>query len=155
MLGNTFARFDWSRAEEELDESAAAAPENDVLFYNLGLVYVRNGLYDEALAAFEHSHAINPRRLQATGRASAGERLAELQAEVERIRGIETELGTDLPPSGSYERHQLLAERLEARGEVTAAHGHRIRALRMAPKAEGERQPNEPELSVTPRADEP
>ena len=83
MLGNTFARLDWSRAEEELDDAAAAAPENDVLFYNLGLVYTRNGLYDEALAAFEHSHTINPRPLQATGRASAGERLAELQAEVE------------------------------------------------------------------------
>ena len=153
MLGNTFARFDWSLAEEELDDAAAAARENDVLFYNLGLVYARNGLYDEALNAFERSHAINPRPLQATGRASAGERLAELQAEVERIRGIETKLGTDLPPSGSYERHQLLAERLEARGEVTAAHGHRILALRMAPKAKRKR--NEPELPVTPGADEP
>ncbi len=132
MLGTTFERFDSLRALEELDEAGKAAPQNDVLFYNLGLVYARNGLYDEARAAFERSHAINPRRLQATGDVSAAQRLAQLQTEVERIRRIEAELSGDLPPTGSFDRYQLLAERLQARGEIAAARGHRVRALRLA-----------------------
>jgi hypothetical protein len=51
-LGFTFEQRDWKRACEEFRKAAQASPENDVLFYNLGLVYVRNGFYDEALAAF-------------------------------------------------------------------------------------------------------
>jgi tetratricopeptide (TPR) repeat protein len=62
-LGFTFEQRDWKRAREEFRKAAQASPENDVLFYNLGLVYVRNGFYDEALAAFSRSHDINPRHI--------------------------------------------------------------------------------------------
>ena len=65
----------------ELAAAARAAPENDVLFYNLGLIYRRNGLLDEAIAAFERADAINPRHLPSGTRARASDRLAELAAE--------------------------------------------------------------------------
>src|SRR5262249_25492933 len=43
MLGFTLAAHDWHRAEHEFALAKAAAPGNDVLFYNLGLIYERNG----------------------------------------------------------------------------------------------------------------
>jgi hypothetical protein len=63
MLGWTYETRDWPRAWREFLAAEAAAPQNDVLFYNLGLIYRRNGLFAEALAAFEHSHDINDRHL--------------------------------------------------------------------------------------------
>jgi tetratricopeptide (TPR) repeat protein len=86
MLGVTFEPIDWERAQREFDAAARAAPENDVLFYNLGLVYRRNGRLDQAVAAFERAHAINPRHLPSGNRPRASDRLAELSAERERLR---------------------------------------------------------------------
>jgi len=51
MLGFTDERHDWPRARREFAAAIMAAPHNDVLFYNLGLVYARNGLIDDAIAA--------------------------------------------------------------------------------------------------------
>ena len=59
----------------------APRPSNDVLFYNLGLIYRRNGKLDEAVAAFERADAINPRYLPSGTRVRASDRLAELAAE--------------------------------------------------------------------------
>jgi len=84
MLGVTLEERDWSRARREFEAAARAAPDNDVLFYNLGLLYRRNGLLDEAIAAFERSHAINPRHLPSGSRPRASDRIAELLAERER-----------------------------------------------------------------------
>ncbi len=84
MLGVTFEERDWPRARREFETAARAAPDNDVLFYNLGLIYRRNGLLDDALAAFERSHAINPRHLPSGSRPRASDRIAELRAERER-----------------------------------------------------------------------
>ena len=78
MLGVSFETRDWSRARREFDAAARAAPSNDVLFYNLGLIYQRNGLLDDAAAAFERSQAINPRHLPSGTRPRAADRLAEL-----------------------------------------------------------------------------
>lgn len=85
MLGVTFEERDWLRARQEFEAAARAAPDNDVLFYNLGLIYRRNGLLDDAIAAFERSHAINPRHLPSGSRPRASERIAELAAERERL----------------------------------------------------------------------
>jgi tetratricopeptide (TPR) repeat protein len=81
MLGVTFEQSDWARARAEFAAAARAAPSNDVLFYNLGLVYRRNGRLDDAVAAFERAHAINPRYLPSGTRVRASDRLAELAAE--------------------------------------------------------------------------
>jgi tetratricopeptide (TPR) repeat protein len=88
MLGVTHERRDWEKARREFDAAARAAPGNDVLFYNLGLIYRRNGQLDDAIRAFERSHAINPRHLPSGSRPRAADRLAELAAEKdEKERG--------------------------------------------------------------------
>jgi hypothetical protein len=89
MLGFTYAARDWPRARAELERAAAIAPEDDVLHYNLGLLYQRLGLLDEAAAAFARSHAINPRHLASASRPRAIDRLAEVNAA--RRRRPETE----------------------------------------------------------------
>ncbi len=61
LRGVTAEQADWAAARREFAAAAEAAPDDDVLFYNLGLIYRRNGLPDEAQAAFERSRAIDPR----------------------------------------------------------------------------------------------
>ncbi len=133
MLGVTFERSDWLRARGEFNAATAAAPQNDVLFYNLGLIYTRNGLVEDAMAAFDRSRAINPRHLPSHSRPRADERLHELTAERARLARLEAELaanprlqGVD-PASTMYQLR--LAAILDARGEEVAARGCRLRAL--------------------------
>jgi tetratricopeptide (TPR) repeat protein len=132
MLGFTLERRDWPRARAEFVRAAAAAPDNDVLFYNLGLLYERNGLLDEALAAFERSAVINPRHIAGGGRVRAAERLDALRAEVQRLAVVEGQLAADArlrglrPESPDY--HAAMAVLLDERGEQAAARGHRLRA---------------------------
>ena len=136
MLGVTFEGRDWIRARREFAAATAAAPDNDVLFYNLGLIYRRDGLIDDALAAFRRSDAINPRHLAAHSRPHAADRIAELVAEQQRLEAIEAQLARDSslgatrPGTPAY--HQQLATLLEGRGEAVAARGHRLRAIERA-----------------------
>jgi len=130
MLGSTFESRDWARAAKEFEAAQKAAPDNDVLFYNLGLIYRRNGLFDEALAAFERSREINPRHIASKGRVRAADRVQEVRAEVERMDKIERALSPELgtaPGTASY--HSRMAQLLNERGETLAARGHRLRAL--------------------------
>lgn len=133
MLGFTFERRDWIRAQREFAAAAAASPHNDVLFYNLGLIYQRNGLFGEAIEAFGRAQAINPRHLASQSRPRAADRIVELQAEVHRIDAIErallnrdSTLRDTTPGTAAY--HLRMAELLAAAGEPTAARGHRLRA---------------------------
>ncbi len=133
MLGVTFEQRDWLRARRELEAVTAFAPDSDVLQYNLGLIFRRNGLLDDASAAFERADAANPRPLQSASRPRASDRLAELRAERERLATLEAHFATDpalraLEP-GTPAYHERLAGLLEARGETLAARGHRLRAL--------------------------
>jgi len=136
MLGFTAAERDWVTARREFDAAAAAAPDNDVLFYNLGLIYWRQGRLDEAIAAFERSERINPRHLASHGRPRASTRIDELRTERARIAAIEATFADDAAlhaaMPGSAARHLRLAELLRARGETVAAHGHELRALEAA-----------------------
>jgi tetratricopeptide (TPR) repeat protein len=129
MLGSTFESRDWRLAQAEFDRAARAAPENDVLFYNLGLIYSGNGLYQEALAAFERSHQINPRHIASRERVRPIDKVMQARAEVERLREVESRLSAGLPPAGTAAYHRALAERLAAAGEEPAARGHLLRAL--------------------------
>jgi hypothetical protein len=141
MLGITWEERDWPRAREELERASSIAWDNDVLHYNLGLIYGRNGLFDRALAAFERSVAINPRHLASNDRVRASDRVGELRAEAERLRRLEASLGE--PPAGGpggspgsagteAEQELWLAAQLERRGETLAARGHRLRAAELA-----------------------
>lgn len=133
MIGATFERRDWARAESEFARARQAAPSNDVLFYNLGLIYRRNGLLDRSLASFERSEAINPRHIASSSRVRAADRIGELEDEVERLNHLEAQLAEsepilDLEP-GSAEYHQAMAASLFSGGEPLAARGHALRAL--------------------------
>lgn len=133
MLGFTLEKSDWPRAQAEFERAASASPDNDVLFYNLGLIYSRNGLLDEAAGAFRRSHQINPRHLANEKKPRAADRLAEVLAERERVARIEAALADDAAlresPPGSPAYHLRMAELLEAKGEGVAARGHRLRPL--------------------------
>ncbi len=141
MLGFTFEQRDWLRARQEFTAAAHASPDNDVLFYNLGLVFSRNGLLDDAIAAFERSRAINPRHLASLKQPRAADRLAEVVAEQQRLARIEAQLATDptlaAAAAGTPAFHRRLADLLDARGEPIAARGHRLQALERAAQIPG------------------
>jgi tetratricopeptide (TPR) repeat protein len=80
MLGFSLLNHDRQRALRELQRAAASAPNNATLFYNLGLLYQRAGLPDQALAAFRRSHHIEPRHLPSRSRPRAADRIAELMS---------------------------------------------------------------------------
>ncbi len=131
MLGITFETRDWRRAHAAFERAAVAASGNDVLFYNLGLIYRRNGLARRSLAAFERSAEINPRHIPSGNPVRAVDRVAELRPEVQRLDALEAELqraaGLEKNPGAAY--HRAIAELLAARGEPLAASGHRLLAL--------------------------
>jgi tetratricopeptide (TPR) repeat protein len=134
-LGFTFEQRDWKLARQEFEKASVASPDNDVLFYNLGLVYARNGYYDEALAAFTRSHEINPRHIASLSKARAADKIAELSRERARIASVLDALGdrhAELPPRGTSAYDLRIAELLEQSGETTAARGYRLRALESA-----------------------
>ncbi|MEL7061480.1 MAG: tetratricopeptide repeat protein, partial [Acidobacteriota bacterium] len=132
MLGMTFERRDWPRARAEFVTAAQHAAENDVLFYNLGLIYRRNGMPRRALAAFERSVEINPRRLAAENSTRASDRVVDVRREVERLATLEAQLADDPRlagfAEGSSPRLRALAEALDARGETRFAEGRRLLA---------------------------
>jgi tetratricopeptide (TPR) repeat protein len=137
MLGVTHeVRDEWSRAREEFEKAAAAAPHNDVLFYNLGLIYSRNGLNERALSSFQRSHQINPRHIASNRPVRAADRVAEMRRQLQRLAVLEARLASsapaELPPWPTSERHLWLAQELERQGEPLAARGHRLRALEAA-----------------------
>jgi len=83
MLAFDYERSDWARAAHNLERAMRAAPDNDVLFYNAGLLYERNGHLAEALRAFERSAAINPRQIPGSRGALAVAMAARLRATIE------------------------------------------------------------------------
>lgn len=46
-----------------------AAPDNDVMFYNLGLIFARNGLFDDAIAEFARLRRRDRLRVRSSVRA--------------------------------------------------------------------------------------
>jgi len=133
MLGITFETRDWLRARREFVKATEAAPRNDVLFYNLGLIYRRNGLLRRALQDFERSAQINPRHIASNRPVRPADRVAELRREIERVEGIESRLAsrTELAglAAGSAVYHRRLSALLDEEGERGVARGHRLLAL--------------------------
>jgi tetratricopeptide (TPR) repeat protein len=134
MIGFTFEQSDWPRARGEYERAVRASPDNDVLFYNLGLIYARQGLFEDAIAAFERSRVINPRHIASEKKPRAGDRLRELRAEQARLLRLEQELAANAMldvDTQHAEYHWRMAELLERRGERVAARGHRLRAQQL------------------------
>ena len=90
MRGLGFETGDWPATVAEFEPAARAGPENDVLYYNLGLILHRNGRLRLARAAFARAHAINPRGIVSGRRALASERMAELDAEMKNVGWAES-----------------------------------------------------------------
>ena len=133
MHGVTFERRDWLAARAAFTRAMQAASENDVLFYNLGLIFRRNGLLDDAASAFAHSDAINPRHIASRGRVHASDRLNEVRVEQARLAPLRRALAAEprlarlTPNTAAYHAH--LAVLLAERGEAVAARGEQLRAL--------------------------
>jgi tetratricopeptide (TPR) repeat protein len=128
-VGFSFEQRDWLKARTQFRAAAAASPENDVLFYNLGLVFARNGLYEDALAAYQRSHAINPRHLASLSKPRATDKIAQLEQERARVVRLESTCSIDPAVALGAARHLALAGCLERQAEPVAGRGHRLRAL--------------------------
>jgi tetratricopeptide (TPR) repeat protein len=94
MQGFTAERTDWPRAVSFFERATQHAPDNDVLFYNIGLIYERNGHLDQALAAFRRSNEINPRHIAGASRVRASDKIAQLEEQLERKR-LQPQMNTD------------------------------------------------------------
>ncbi len=133
MLGVTHETRDWPRAVAEFRRATSVASDNDVLFYNLGLIYRRNGMLRRSLAAFERSREINPRHIASQRRVQATERVTEVRTELERLKQMETTLEDDPTmmglQAGQVDYHRRMSTLLASRGERLAARGHLLRAL--------------------------
>jgi len=133
MQGVTLETRDWLRARAAFEHAMATAPHNDVLFYNLGLIFRRNGLLADAQRAFERSYAINARHIASKSEVRAADRLAEVRAEAGRLQLVRQrlaaapELAGLTPGTPAYEAR--LAVLLDAAGEPTAARGAQLEAL--------------------------
>ena len=131
MLGATSEASTGPEPGGSSEAQAAPAQRRPVL--QPGPHLRRNGLYDEALAAFDRSNEINPRPIPGGSKAKAFDHLGALETERRRVMALEAELLPDphvvAAAPGSREWHQRLAVMLRARGEVVAARGHELRAL--------------------------
>jgi tetratricopeptide (TPR) repeat protein len=133
MLAVTLEESDWKRARVEFRKAETASPDNDVLFYNLGLIYARDGLYEDAAAAFRRSSAINPRAIAsrhppplASDQALIMEtRLRDLERREHNFAG-DPELSSAAPGSASW--HTRMAALSGALGDKAAARRHAILA---------------------------
>jgi hypothetical protein len=101
---------------------------DDVMFDNLGLIYRRNGLFEEALAAFRRSAQINPRAIASRSRAVAADKVAELEREVARARSLESNAQPAGLVPGTAAYHEALARSLAGEGHLLEARGHALRA---------------------------
>ena len=141
MEAASYEARDWPRASRALARVLDVAPESDLAAHNVGLIYSRNGWYDEGIAAFEHCQAINPRglipgrppdRLGGKARIFCGDAADALRRERDRVRAVERAV-TATPAfsaltQGSAAWERVLADRLGAMGEGVAARGHALRA---------------------------
>jgi hypothetical protein len=136
MQGVTLETRDWLRARAAFARAMRAAAHNDVLFYNVGLIFRRNGLLGDAQRAFERSHALNPRHIASKSQVRAADRLAEVRAEATRIAGVRARLASapELDGLGPATPAYLarLAVLLEAAGEPAAARGAQLEAMQAA-----------------------
>ncbi|MFC1851067.1 protein O-mannosyl-transferase family [candidate division CSSED10-310 bacterium] len=82
MLGVTLEEKNWLAAEREFQLAQQKAPYDDVLFYNLGLIYHRNGYLQKTRAVFVRSFQINPRKIASKSDVRALDRIKEIDQEI-------------------------------------------------------------------------
>lgn len=131
MRALSFETTDWPKAQVEFERAAKAAFDNDVLFYNLGLIYRRNGLIRRSLAAFETSAQINPRHIPSGNPARPSDKLLEVRQELAALEALETTIRSELDgiDDTSADFHYRMSTALLAANATTAAKGHHLLAL--------------------------
>ena len=140
MLGVTFENADWVRAREQFDLAVKYSPSNDVLFYNLGLIYSRNGLFDRALDNFKKANEINNRGIprsqirqgESEKRSVPADRIREMEGEIARIDAVRRKVEASHSEVRGLEGaawHREMARLLRLEGELLAARGHELRAI--------------------------
>ncbi len=129
MLGLTHESTEWPRARAEFLRAGEAAPGNDVLFYNLGLIYRRNGMVRRSFEAFERAQAINGRHIPSNEKVRSSDRVEEMRAELARAESLERRLLPSASGELSSQEHLALAQSLDRAGETLMAKGHRLRAM--------------------------
>ena len=129
MLGLTFENRDWPRAQTEFEKAMQLADTNDVLFYNLGLIYRRNGLLRRSLEAFERSAEINPRHIPSNNPVRPIDKVGEARQAVEALEALEASIAPGLTaPEGTAAWHRDMASAMAARGEALLGRGHGLLA---------------------------
>jgi hypothetical protein len=131
---------DWGAAVRAMETATRTSPDWAITHYNLGLIWARNGFYDEAIRAFERADTINPRGIE--GRRDPrtrvappllpSDKIAELRKEKARIEALERRLSVSIPREtepGSAAWHRELGSRLAAAGEPAAARAHFLRDI--------------------------
>ena len=132
MLAITHEKRDWPVANREFQRATELAAENDVLFYNLGLIYNRNGLVYRSLDAFRRSAEINPRHIASNRPVRPRDKVEEAEAEVRRIEALENQLKSRVSAAeGTPAWHLEMAALLDEAGEVLRARGHRLMAAEL------------------------
>ncbi|MGK2859051.1 MAG: hypothetical protein ACSLFQ_17770, partial [Thermoanaerobaculia bacterium] len=147
MEAMSYETLDWPRARRGLERVLELVPDGDLSSHNVGLIYARNGWYEEGIAAYERCHAINPRGLLqreepdrpgvVPPRVSCAREAENVRRERDRVRGVEQGLLSNpsfqglISGSAAWERQ--LAERLEGLGETAAARRHRALATNTTP----------------------
>jgi tetratricopeptide (TPR) repeat protein len=135
----TWEARDWPRARDALQRTVESARDHDLAHYNAGLIWARNGFYDEALEAFEAADRLNPRGIymgldRSTGeplRLMASDRLARVREARDRVRSVERAIAAEIPVElrpGSAAWHRAMAGELAGRGELPAARRHSMTA---------------------------
>ena len=133
MRALSYETNDWPQAQREFQKAARAAFDNDVLFFNLGLIYRRNGLLERSLTAFERAAEINPRHIPSAHPVRPVDKVAEVRAELEAQRNREDALRRDLGLTKplTADQHRRLADALVTAGAPADARGHRLLALEL------------------------
>ena len=102
MKGLGYESTQWAAALIEFERAARAAPSNDVLFYNLGLILQRNDRLQLARLAFVRADAINPRGIVSNRTARAADRIGAVEAQIAG-RGEESRAATGPPGQRALE----------------------------------------------------
>ncbi len=112
MLGVTAEMTNWIQAEQQFQSAMKFAPNNDVLFYNLGLIYARNGLLQRSRTMFARSKEINARNITPSSKSNSTEMVMRLDILIEQQALKEQSLleNTRKGSLNAGQRYQVLSQ---------------------------------------------
>ncbi len=131
MWGITSENYHWIEAERHFRLAIKHAPSNDVLFYNLGLIYARNGFLKRARVMFARSHAINPRRIPSNAEAKASNMLTQVDELIAIRDQILSSLVVEANSQGRKSRLWAIASAAHRAGYVDIGRALSLQAMEL------------------------